>query len=182
MRRLLLLRHAKTERDASTGRDHDRALEETGRFDANAVGTALAKSGLVPDLALVSTAKRAVETWDLVAPHLLPRPKTRIEAELYGATPRALLDAVRGVDSKVRQLMIVAHNPGLHEFALGLVAEDQTGDLDLLRNNLPTGAVTVTDFAVDDWTDVSFHSGHLKKLITPKMLRKAAKTASRHRH
>lgn len=178
MRRLLLLRHARTERDSSTGRDHDRALEESGRLDATAIGTVLAKSGLVPDLVLVSTARRALETWDLVAPHLSPRPEVRVETDLYGAATGALLRIVRSLNSTIRQAMIVAHNPGLHEFALGLVAQDQAGDMDLLQNNLPTGAVAIIDFAVDDWSNVAFRTGVMKKLITPKMLRKAATKAA----
>jgi phosphohistidine phosphatase len=173
MRRLLLLRHAKTERDSSTGRDHDRVLDETGRIDAPAIGAALAKAGLVPDLALVSTAKRAVETWDLVSPHLSPRPAMRMEGDLYGAAPNALLGTVRATSPDIKQLMIVAHNPGLHELALGLVAKGQPDDLQILQNNLPTGAVVVIDFTTDDWKNIAFRSGHLKKIITPKMLRKA---------
>ena len=67
MRRLMLLRHAKTERAAPSERDYDRKLMKRGRADAPAIGAYMAHHGLGPDLALVSPAVRAQETWTLVA-------------------------------------------------------------------------------------------------------------------
>ena len=156
MRRLLLLRHLKTEQDSPSGRDHDRVLTETGRSDAPMIGAALAGLGLVPDLALVSSAKRTIETWELLSPHFMPHPVIRIEPELYCASAGMLLQAVHGATgSNASRLMIVGHNPGLHEFANMLVAHGNADDLQALHNDMPTGAVTVIDFAIDDRNDVS---------------------------
>ena len=67
MRRLLLLRHAKTERGAAGERDRDRKLMARGRTDAPIIGAYLVRHQFIPDLALVSPATRAAETWALVA-------------------------------------------------------------------------------------------------------------------
>ena len=75
MRRLMLLRHAKTERAAPGERDRDRKLMKRGRSDAPAIGAYMAHHGLVPDLALVSPAKRAQETWALVAAAFAKAPR-----------------------------------------------------------------------------------------------------------
>ena len=67
MRRLMLLRHAKTERDTPSGRDFDRRLDERGTHDARDVGQWLARNNYMPDLAWVSPAHRAQQTWDIMA-------------------------------------------------------------------------------------------------------------------
>ena len=67
MRRLMLLRHAKTEHDAPSGHDQDRRLDERGRLDAAALGTWIAQHPPLPDTVLVSTAVRAQQTWEATA-------------------------------------------------------------------------------------------------------------------
>ena len=68
MAHLILLRHAKAESASSTGRDIDRPLTERGHRDAAIMGRVLAQAGFIPDLALVSTARRAQETWEEASP------------------------------------------------------------------------------------------------------------------
>lgn len=170
MRRLILFRHAKTERDAPSGRDQDRRLDERGREDAGTMGRWLAQRRYRPDLVLVSTAARAEQTWMLVEDEL---PGARVEyvPELYGADPSDILRIIRGVDlENPATLMIVAHNPGLHELAPALlVAEDSTARR-ALAINLPTSGVVVTDFPVSQWRDIAFRTGRLESFATPKLL------------
>lgn len=176
MRRLILLRHAKTERDAPSGRDIDRRLDERGRHDAVEMGHWLMRSGFVPDHVLVSTATRAEETWDLLAP-LLPVGRVDHVADLYGADPSDLLKAVREMAVEdPRQLLIIAHNPGLHELALGLIGHGDAKARRALAINLPTAAAVVIDFDVDDWSEVRFRAGHLASFISPKLLRERSGT------
>src|ERR1700737_246170 len=87
MRRLMLLRHAKTETDAPSGKDHDRRLDDRGQGDAADVGGWLARNRHVPDLVLVSSAIRALQTWNILAGVMKtgPRPLVAHLAELYGA-------------------------------------------------------------------------------------------------
>ncbi|MGO4716446.1 SixA phosphatase family protein [Bradyrhizobium sp. 2TAF24] len=116
MRRLLLLRHAKTEKDGPTGRDRDRRLDERGHRDAQEIGAYIAEHGLVPAQAFVSTAVRTRQTWDIVSKEW---PEVTVDHldELYGADAGGLLGIVRAaVGDDPQSLLVVAHNPGLHEF------------------------------------------------------------------
>ena len=178
MRRLILMRHAKTERDAPSGKDQDRRLDERGQNDGAEMGRWLTVHGYRPDLALVSTAKRTQQTWELL---LAAIPSTRAKhlPELYGADPSQLLKAIYGVRAADPQvLLIIAHNPGLHELALGLISEGDPEGRRALASNLPTAGVVLIDFNTDDWRDVSFRSGRLERFASPKLLREWSESGS----
>ncbi len=166
----MLLRHAKTERDAPSGRDRDRRLDARGREDTALAASWIVENEYQPGLAFVSTATRAQETWQLLAPHL---EQTRVEnmPELYNATTAVLLGAVHTAANDAQSLMIVAHNPGLHELALCLATEEQSSERDALAGDLPTTGIAILDFAIDDWRDVSFRRGQLTAFITPKHIK-----------
>jgi phosphohistidine phosphatase len=95
MRRLLLLRHAKTERAAPGERDRERKLTARGRADAPVIGAYIARHRLVPDLARVSPAVRASETWTLVAASLAEAPRLVTDERIYNAGPETLLGLIR---------------------------------------------------------------------------------------
>ena len=175
MRRLIVLRHAKTERDSPTGRDFDRQLDDRGQQDAREIGKYLADNRLLPDLALVSPAVRARETWSLVAPHLKSA-EMIFEPDLYGAEVTELLRVIsaaggRPDDPKLGTLMVVAHNPGLHELSLMLIGAAETPEQRELACNLPTSGVTVIDFAFEDWGDIALRAGTLERFVSPRKLR-----------
>jgi phosphohistidine phosphatase len=175
MRRLIVLRHAKTERDSPTGRDFDRRLDERGQQDAHEIGKYLADNHLLPDLALVSPAVRARETWSQVAPHLKSA-EMIFEPDLYGAEVSELLRVIaaaggRASDPQIETLMVVAHNPGLHELSLMLIGAAETPEQQELACNLPTSGVTVIDFAFEDWGDITLRAGTLERFVSPRKLR-----------
>src|SRR6201996_6369672 len=122
MRRLMLLRHAKTENDAPSGRDQDRRLDERGHRDAAEIGGFIASHPPFPDSVLVSTATRAHQTWELAwaaMKDLVSAPQVEWLPELYGADPAQLLQAIHAASaSDPKRLMVVGHNPGMHELAL----------------------------------------------------------------
>ena len=100
MRRLMLLRHAKTEHDAPSGRDQDRRLDERGRLDAAAIGTWIGRHPPLPDAVMVSTAVRAQQTWEIAREAMIkaigdhgPQPRVEFLPELYGAEPTQLMVA-----------------------------------------------------------------------------------------
>ena len=174
MRRLLLLRHAKTEVDAPSGRDIDRRLDARGRDDAALMGQWLGKQERVPDLVLVSTATRAQQTWEIVAAELARAtitPKAIHLDVLYGAGPAELLDQVQVEGLSAATVMVVAHNPGLHELGFALAASGDSAARTALTDNLPTGAIATLDFSTHDWSDVHFRSGHLASFVSPKSLK-----------
>src|SRR5271170_5616030 len=94
MRRLMLLRHAKTERAEPGQRDRDRKLMKRGRTDAPIIGAFMAHHGLLPDLALVSPATRAQETWTLVAATFAKAPRTIIDDRIYNANSEKLISVI----------------------------------------------------------------------------------------
>jgi phosphohistidine phosphatase len=177
MRRLMLLRHAKTEPDAPSGKDHDRRLDDRGRSDAADVGAWLVRHRRIPDLVLVSTAVRARQTWDVIygAMKAVPQPLVADLPELYGAGPSQLLHIIHAVDAQDPQrLLVIGHNPGLHELALALIGSGDATGRKALAENLPTSGLTVIDFPIEDWNDVSFRSGQLELFVSPKLLKKAS--------
>jgi phosphohistidine phosphatase len=174
MRRLILLRHAKTERDAPSGKDQDRRLDERGHHDGAEIGRWLAAEDYRPDLVLVSTATRTQETWELLRPSL-PSSRARNLPELYGADPSVLLKVIHGAaKADPKCLMIIAHNPGLHELALALIAGGDAAGRRALDANLPTSGVAVIDFRIEDWDDIGFRGGQLERFASPKLLREAS--------
>jgi phosphohistidine phosphatase len=144
MRRLILFRHAKAEPRGADMEDFDRPLAPRGREDAALVGRVLARMDLAPDLALVSTARRAAETW-LFARDAFPTAKGEPHPELYEAAPATIREAVNQAAARAQTLMVVAHNPGLHELAISLLREASAPpvDIGLVAARFPTGVACV---------------------------------------
>jgi phosphohistidine phosphatase len=140
MARLILFRHAKAVRQAALG-DKDRALERRGRETAERMGDWLRESNLVPDLALVSDARRTRETFTLAAGRLGAPVPSRLEPRIYEASPESLLRLVRLTDPRVETLLLVGHNPGLAEFAALLTGRGDRIALSRLRLKFPTAAI-----------------------------------------
>ena len=124
-RTLILLRHAKSDWSGSLP-DVDRPLAERGRAQAPLAGRWLERHVDRIDLAVVSPAQRARETWELAAGELAPAPRARIEDRVYAASAGLLLDVVRDVPDDVRTVLLVGHNPGMEQLASLLADEGVT--------------------------------------------------------
>jgi phosphohistidine phosphatase len=151
MRRLLLLRHAKTETDAPSGRDQDRRLDARGHRDAAEIGAWIGTHPPFPDHVMVSPALRAVQTWDIsweAMKEHAQKPRIELVPELYGADATQLLLSIRMASTTdPKQLLLVGHNPGMHELALALIGTADLGacpvrlcDRRLERRGLPPRA------------------------------------------
>jgi len=141
MQRLILLRHGKADSVSALGGDLERGLTDRGRRDAALMGRVLAQAGFSPDLVLVSSARRACETWEEAAP-AFPGAKVEFSRGLYLASLSHLTHAVDATGDTADCLMIVGHNPGLHELAIacaGPAAVDDSGVLD----SFPTATAAV---------------------------------------
>ena len=178
MRRLMLLRHAKTENDAASGRDQDRRLDDRGRTDAAEIGRWIGRHPPFPDSVLVSPAVRAHQTWEIAWEAMkgsVPPPQVEFPPELYGADPSQLLQAVHAASTADPQrLMVIGHNPGMHELALILAGSGDAAGRKALADNLPTSGLAVFDFAVEDWRDVGFRRGALVLFVSPKSLKQTS--------
>jgi phosphohistidine phosphatase len=173
MRRLLLLRHAKSSWSEPGASDHERPLNRRGQEAAPRIGAYLAKHRLIPDRILCSTARRARETWELVAAEAPAAPPATFPEKLYDASQRALVDVFRGADPDAASLLVVGHNPGLQEVATALIASGDLEDRERLREKLPTGGLVVIDFAIADWSKLHPRSGRLERFVVPRMLEAA---------
>lgn len=159
-RTLILIRHAKSDR-AAPGPDHDRPLAARGRRQAPLMGAWLAKHGWVPDRALVSTALRARQTWDHVAPALGKVPRAELRA-LYHAPPQGIRDALAGCAEAV--VAVVGHNPGIGELAaqVARAAPDHGRFYDY-----PTAATLVVRLDAPDWRAAGRTTGEVLGFAVP---------------
>ena len=175
MRRLMLLRHAKTEADAPSGSDHDRRLDERGLIDAAEIGGWIAAHPPFPDAVKVSPAVRSVQTWDIVRESMkasAPAPDVKQVEALYGADPAVLLHVIHAAAKRDPQrLLLVGHNPGMHEAALMLTGSGNAAARAALADNLPTSGLVVLDFDIADWRDAAFRGGRLELFVSPKLLK-----------
>lgn len=178
MRRLMLLRHAKTESDAPSGRDEDRRLDNRGRHDAAEIGGWIGRNPPFPSLVLVSHAVRALQTWEIAweaMRELVVEPAVEIMPQLYGADVSDLLETIHhAAAADPQRLMLVGHNPGMHELAISLAGHGDPAGRAALADNLPTAGLAIFDFEVDDWTDVVLRRGRLALFISPKMIKQTS--------
>jgi phosphohistidine phosphatase len=173
MHQLLLLRHAKSSWDDATLPDRDRPLNKRGRRSAAAMRQALHQLGLAPDLVLVSPARRTRETlaglepWD-------ETPLVESVEVLYLATAQQMVLVMRGVPETVRSVLLIGHNPGLHELAVLLSgaahADDPSGLAKRLAEGFPTGALAELSIA-GSWQQLDAGSGRLVRFLAPRDLR-----------
>lgn len=160
-RRLLIMRHAKS--DWATGvEDYDRPLNDRGQRDVPLVARFLAGSA-PPELVLASAARRARETADLLVEALSVPPELILEEQLYLAPPETLAAVLSAAGDGVKTVVVVAHNPGVEEWASRLCGA---------AIHMPPGAVACLESDADRWADTTHAASILRWHITPKLLKK----------
>jgi phosphohistidine phosphatase len=169
-KRLILLRHAKSSWDDPSLADFDRPLSNRGRKAAPLVGAYLGRHGLVPGLVLTSSARRTVETLDLVSAGWQTKPTVRKLKSLYLAMPREMLRRVQAIGHEPDCVMLVGHNPGIADLANWLCSHGKADQRAGLARKFPTGAIAAIEFDVEDWGDVDAETGHLIDFATPKQI------------
>jgi phosphohistidine phosphatase len=173
MHQLLLLRHAKSSWDDAALPDRDRPLNKRGRRSVAAMREAMRDLGLAPDMVLVSPARRTQETlaklepWD-DTPLIEP-----MEA-LYLASAKELLGVLHDVNETVRSVLLIGHNPGMHELAVMLAGGHGDGGAGEMAKRIaagfPTGALA--EFAVaGPWHQLDAGGGRLVRFLAPRDLR-----------
>lgn len=168
--RLMLLRHAKAEKAEGAMRDRDRPLNARGRADALEIAVYLGDHHLLPDRVIVSSARRTRETWERIATEISTAPAVEYEDRLYDAGTETILAVIRAAGRKAATLLVIGHNPGLHDTARRLIAQ-RSGSARALDESLPTAGLVVIDFAEDDWRKLAPKSGRLKAFVTPRLIK-----------
>jgi len=177
----VLLRHAKSAWPDVP--DHKRPLARRGQRDAPVMGRWLRAAGHVPGQVLCSTARRARETWQLAQAELGAAPPVMFEDRVYRASAADLAGLTRRTSPSVRTLLIVGHNPAIHELALTLAAVADGGSgtvpagaLSGMAAKFPTAAVAVLEFT-GGWDQLAEGGARLTRFVTPRDVK--AKEASR---
>jgi phosphohistidine phosphatase len=162
MKRLTLVRHAKSDWKDASLKDFDRPLSRRGLKEAPGMAERLAEQGLHVDLLITSSAVRAFETARFFAKALdYPLRQIKTEDRLYLARPAEILEVIRSVGSRVQHLMIFGHNPGLSECAQQLTHDKKLGEL-------PTCAVYSMEFEISKWLEAHFGAGRNATLDHPR--------------
>jgi phosphohistidine phosphatase len=166
MKRLYLLRHAKSSWKDTSLPDHDRPLAGRGRRAAKAIARHMQDHGIEPELVLCSTAQRARETLDKIE-RALGAP-VRFEDDLYAASAPALLERLQRVPATVESVMLIGHNPGLQDLALDLARPSRT--VGELAAKYPTAALATLAFPGSSWQELDHDSAELVALVRPREL------------
>jgi phosphohistidine phosphatase len=167
VKRLFLLRHAKSAWDDPTLRDRDRPLAPRGRKAAKRVGRWARRHDIRPQLVVCSSAVRARQTLERVLPGL-GEPAVWIEVTLYAAAADTLLARVRALPEEADEAMLVGHNPGLMELALLLAAPGPKRKR--ARSNVPTGALVELEIEAGRWADVEPGEARMTRFVVPRDL------------
>ena len=162
MKRIMLLRHAKSSWDDATLSDHERPLAPRGRRAAAAIADHLHGNGLAVELVLCSSARRARETLERLGTSL-GTARTSIEDDLYGASDDELLERLRRLPEPLESVAVIGHNPGLHDLAVGLTREGRR------LERFPTGALAMLEFD-GPWADLGSGRVRLTGFVRPKDL------------
>jgi phosphohistidine phosphatase len=170
MTALFLLRHAKSSWDQPALADADRPLSHRGERAARRIADHIAHAGIRPALVLCSPARRARATLDAMAAALGEQANVRISARLYGADADDLLAIVRETPPSTPSVMLIGHNPALHDLALALTGDGDELALSRLQTKFPTAALATLLLPAGGWPSLGAGGAHLESLVLPREL------------
>jgi len=164
MKKLVLLRHAKSSWDVVELSDFERPLNERGKRDAPIMGKHLAKKRqLKLDLIIASPAKRALKTAKIIAKEIgFSEDKILKDSSIYGAGLSEMLSIIAGISNSLDTVMLVGHNPTFTTLAYYLTHDSV--------ENIPTCGVFCVNFDVEKWQDIKEASGKLDFFDYPKSI------------
>jgi phosphohistidine phosphatase len=164
MKKLYLVRHAKSDRNIPELPDFERPLNTRGRIDAPMMGDLLKGMNVMPELIISSPATRALATARLLADHIkYPLSKIRVEEEIYEAWRENLVEVLKRTDNSAKSVMLIGHNPGLQLLAEFLA--------EFSHENIPTCGIVGIELQINDWDDIKQGCGKIMFFEYPKKVR-----------
>ena len=162
MKRLFLIRHAKSSWSEPDLADIDRPLNKRGKNDAPFMGKRLKETHKAKsDLIISSPAKRALRTAKIIAREIdYPERKIEIKDSLYGSGVQAILNIIKYLDESFNEVMLFGHNPDLTSLA-NFLSNNEV-------ENIPTCGIFCVDFDIKSWKDVKKGEGIFKFFDYPK--------------
>lgn len=170
MRRLILLRHAKSSWADPELADHDRPLNARGRLAAPLIGAWLADRDARPTHVICSSSLRAQQTWARAHPAFRDAPAPRIEPRLYHAAPATMLELLREAPKDADCLMMIGHQPGIGSFTRKLAGKDTPRACARAYEKFPTAAAALLEFDIKDWGKAAFGAGRFTAFAVPREL------------
>ena len=173
MKKLILLRHAKSSWDDPALDDHDRPLNQRGRRAAPIIGAWLAANDHVPELILCSSSLRTRQTVCRLRKSIADLPAPVIEPDLYHATPTRMLDCLKSQPVSIQTVMVVGHQPGIGSLAHKLSDGTETESCRRAFQHFPTAAAAVFCFKGQKWSDLRYESAQFVDYAVPRELKDA---------
>ncbi len=172
MKRLTLLRHAKSSRDDPKLSDFERPLNARGQAAAPLMASFMRDNGLIPDCILCSSAMRTRQTLDLLLQGLGTQPAVTFSDAIYLASPKEMLAEIKAASNDCGHILLIGHNPGMQMLALRLADPARSADTAIRRieQKFPTAALAHFEFDSAAWKDVERGGGSLVFFKTPKEL------------
>lgn len=164
MKRLYLLRHAKSSWDDSSIPDHERDLNDRGRKEAKKMGEYFFDKKIIPDLIICSPSKRTRETYKLVVNKLGKNIQTIFEDKIYEASVSDIFGAISKVSNEVDSLLIIGHNPGMEYMV------EKTTNIPGIIDKFGTCSLAELEVDIQKWSDIRKTSAKLINFISPKTL------------
>jgi phosphohistidine phosphatase len=160
IKRLYLIRHAKSSWKDIDASDFERGLTKKGKKNIDTIGSYLKLRGIKPDTVLASCARRTQETADLLATKLEYDGPVSYMQELYFTDTETLKQIIMLQESDVDSIFVIGHNPQVTDMANALIDEH--------ISKIPTMGVVAIDFEIDRWSDIAHTKGKLDFFIYPK--------------
>lgn len=167
MKKLLLMRHAKSDWSTPGQQDFDRPLNARGRDAAPLMGKFLHQTDNIPDFILASPAKRVVETIDGMASSWESRANLEYIDDMYSGNSGVYLESIRKSADHADTLMLAGHNPTVEETALKICTQSRVSQF----FKFPTAAIACFELPDISWKRIQPESGTLKWFVTPKLLK-----------
>jgi phosphohistidine phosphatase len=166
LKTLYLLRHAKSSWDDERLADHDRPLAPRGQQDARHMASHMRRAKVRPQLVLCSSAARALQTYEAISSAMGPSVPGLVEDELYGASDSDLRVRIHEVPETVDALLLIGHNPGLQDLALGIAGDGDDQALARLGDKFPTCALATLDIPTS-WGALGPGHAIFRSLVVP---------------
>ena len=171
MKKLTLLRHAKSSWDDTVTRDFDRPLNDKGKRAAGAIGTFIKRNGITFSQVLASPAVRVIETLEHVEQASGLSMEPRWDRKIYLASSVTLMDVLRGAGDDAEHVLMVGHNPGMEDLIFDLVPNDGSSSArDAVEVKYPTAALAELSLDIANWEDIADNCGTLDRFTRPRDL------------
>ena len=162
MKKLFIIRHAKSSWKDLMLNDFDRPLNKRGENDATLMGKLLKEKDVLPDAILSSPALRAKTTAQHIAKDINFTKEIIYERKIYESSVKTLKSVVKSIDDKYSIVFLFGHNPGLKMLAESIVG---------FEGNIPTCGIVEVEFDCEKWSDVSSKNAKLISFEYPKKYR-----------